>query len=134
MKISASTGKPEIKNFTGDETVNVGYGTAKKKDQTASIGTIDATNKKYASYSNIFQLLAGVPGVHVSGKNSITVQGSNSFQMDTNPLFVVDDIIVKSIDCISPSMVKSITVLKGAAASIYGAEASNGVILIYLFR
>jgi TonB-dependent SusC/RagA subfamily outer membrane receptor len=134
LKISASPGKPEITNFAGDETVNVGYGTVKKKDQITSIGKIDATNKKYASYSNIFQLLAGFPGVRVSGKNSITVQGSNSFQMNTNPLFVVDDIIVKSIDYISPSMVRSITVLKGAAASIYGAEASNGVILIYLLR
>jgi TonB-dependent SusC/RagA subfamily outer membrane receptor len=48
----------------------------------------------------------------------------------SEPLFVVDGVIVSSIDYISPNNVKSVSVLKDAAASIYGAQGSNGVIVI----
>ena len=40
--------------------------------------------------------------------------------------------VVGSIDDISPRMVKSIDILKGASAAIYGSRGANGVILIYL--
>jgi TonB-dependent SusC/RagA subfamily outer membrane receptor len=50
--------------------------------------------------------------------------------MSTQPLFVVDDVIVNSIDNILPAMVKSIEVLKGSGAAIYGSRGANGVILI----
>jgi TonB-dependent SusC/RagA subfamily outer membrane receptor len=45
---------------------------------------------------------------------------------------VVNGIAVNSIDDISTQMVKSIEILKGSSASIYGSKGSNGVILIYL--
>jgi TonB-dependent SusC/RagA subfamily outer membrane receptor len=70
-----------------------------------------------------------VPGVEVSGK-SIKIRGSNSLNVSTEPLFVVDGVIVKEIDDISPETVKSIEVLKGPDASIYGTRGSNGVIVI----
>jgi len=67
-------------------------------------------------------MLAGeVPGVVVNG-TSINIQNSFSFQLSTQPLFVVDGIIVPQINDIVPSQVKSIEVLKGASASIYGAR------------
>jgi TonB-dependent SusC/RagA subfamily outer membrane receptor len=72
-----------------------------------------------------------VAGVQVNGK-SIRIQGPSSFNLSTEPLFVVDGIVVTSIDEISPQMVKSIDILKGSAASIYGSRGSNGVILINL--
>ena len=48
----------------------------------------------------------------------------------SKPLFVVDGMIVSNIDYISPNNVKNISVLKGADASIYGSQASAGVIVI----
>jgi TonB-dependent SusC/RagA subfamily outer membrane receptor len=42
--------------------------------------------------------------------------------------------IVESVDGISPSMVESISVLKGASASIYGSRGANGAILITLIN
>jgi TonB-dependent SusC/RagA subfamily outer membrane receptor len=42
----------------------------------------------------------------------------------------VDGVIVESIDFIQPSIVKSVDVLKGSAASMYGIRGSNGVIVI----
>jgi TonB-dependent SusC/RagA subfamily outer membrane receptor len=115
-----------------EETVNVGYGTMKKNDLTTTVGKINGQNKKYASYQNIYNMISGeVPGVQVNGK-SITIQGPSSIYLSTEPLFVVDGIVVNSIDDISPQTVKSIEVLKGPSASIYGSRGSNGVILIYL--
>ena len=115
-----------------DESINVGYGSVKKKDLTTTVSKIDGRNPKYASYQNIYDMIRGeVAGVQVNGK-SIRIQGPSSFNLSTEPLFVVDGIVVTSIDEISPQMVKSIDILKGSAASIYGSRGSNGVILINL--
>ena len=64
--------------------------------------------------------------------NSVQIQGQSSINSSTEPLFVVDGMVVGSIDNITPSMVESISVLKGAATSIYGSRGANGVILINL--
>jgi TonB-dependent SusC/RagA subfamily outer membrane receptor len=115
-----------------DEEVNVGYGTVKKSEMTTSVGKIDGTNKKYASYSNIYDMIKGeIPGVNVAGKK-ITIQGPTSFNLSTDPLILVNGIETSNIDDISPQQVKSIEVLKGSAASIYGSRGANGVILITL--
>jgi TonB-dependent SusC/RagA subfamily outer membrane receptor len=47
-------------------------------------------------------------------------------------MFVVDGVPVTTIDNIQPQMVKSIQVLKGSSAAIYGSRGSNGVIIITL--
>jgi TonB-dependent SusC/RagA subfamily outer membrane receptor len=115
-----------------EESVNVGYGSVNKKNLTTNVSKLDARSERYASYSNIYELLKGsIPGVQVVGK-SITIQGTSSINLSNEPLFVVDGIIVSSIDEINPSQVKSIQVLKGASASIYGSRGANGVILIDL--
>ena len=119
-------------NAEDEEEIDIGYGTVKKKNLTSSMSRIDGQNKRYASYRNIYDMLSGeVPGVQVSGK-SIKIQGVSSLNSSTEPLFVVDGIVVNSIDYIQPQMVKSIEVLKGPSASIYGSRGANGVILITL--
>jgi TonB-dependent starch-binding outer membrane protein SusC len=119
-------------NQAGDEEINVGYGSVKKKNMTQTVNKIDAKSNKFASYTNIFDMIKGqVPGVSVSG-NHINIQGSFSIYGSTEPLFVVDGVPRESIDDISPASVKSIEVLKGAAAGIYGTRGANGVILITL--
>jgi len=117
-------------NVPKEEEVNVGYGTVKKKDLTESVGKINGTDKKYASYSSIYEMIKGeVAGVEVKG-TSIRIRGASSFQMSTEPLFVVDGVIVNTIDNIMPQIVQSIEVLKGSNAAIYGSRGANGVILI----
>jgi TonB-dependent SusC/RagA subfamily outer membrane receptor len=118
----------------GEEAIDIGYGTIKKKNATTSVSKIDGTNPKYASYRNIYDMLRGeVPGVQVNG-TSIRIQGASSLMLSTEPLFVVDGVTVSSIDGILPLMVKSIEVLKGSSASIYGSRGANGVILINLIK
>lgn len=115
-----------------EQEYNVGYGTIKKRDMTTSVGKIDGSNMKYASYSNIYDMIKGeVPGVQVAGKK-ITIQGPSSINLSTDPLIIVNGIETSNIDDISPQMVKSIEVLKGSSASIYGSRGANGVLIITL--
>lgn len=90
----------------------------------------DAKHVKYANFSNIYEVLKTIQGVSVSGTN-IFIRGVGTIN-DATPLFVVDGLIVSSIADISPSTIKSIDLLKGADAAIYGSRGGNGVILIRL--
>ena len=116
----------------GEELVNVGYGEQKRNTLTSSATNIDGTNDKVASYISIYDMIRSVvPGVSVVGK-SVILRGGSSISLDAEALFVVNGTPVNSIDNIRPQEVKSIDVLKGPAASIYGSRGANGVILITL--
>jgi TonB-dependent starch-binding outer membrane protein SusC len=116
----------------GEEAIDVGYGAVKEKSLTSPVGKIDGTKSKYASYNSIYDMIRGeVPGVIVSG-NSIMIRGATSATLNSEPLFVVDGVPVMTVDNIQPQMVKSIQVLKGSSAAIYGSRGSNGVIIITL--
>jgi hypothetical protein len=85
-------------------------------------------------YTDIFQMIRQeVPGVVVSGR-SIMIQGPNSFLGSHEPLYVVDGNIVPGIDYVNPQEVKSIRLLTGSQASLYGTEGTNGVISITLIK
>lgn len=131
IDIMSETNK--IKNEKGEEEVNIGYGTVKRKNLNTSVGKVDGTNPKYASYPNVYEMLRNQPGVQVTG-TSVRILGASSLQSGTEPLYVVDGIVVNSIGNIIPQQVKSIEILKGPSASIYGSRGANGVILITLFN
>lgn len=115
----------------GDEMVDIGYGFIPRRHLTSSsTGKIDGYNPKFSSYTNIYDMIKGeLPGVQVNG-TSITIRGIGSIMSSTEPLFVLDGVVVDRISDISPQEVQSIQVLKGADASIYGSRGANGVILI----
>jgi len=116
----------------GDEAIDMGYETVKKKAVTGSVGKIDGTQSKYASYNSVYDMLRGeIPGVQVTGR-SIMIRSTTTAVSGTEPMFVVDGVPVTTIDNIQPQMVKSIQVLKGSSAAIYGSRGSNGVIIINL--
>jgi TonB-dependent SusC/RagA subfamily outer membrane receptor len=110
-------------------------------DNEKGIGPTDAEKKssrskgkKMNTYTNIYQMIRGeCSGVVVSG-NSVQIQQGKSFFGSSDPLFVVNGVIVNSIDNINPVEVKSIAVLKGSQAAIYGVRGSNGVISITLIN
>jgi TonB-dependent SusC/RagA subfamily outer membrane receptor len=132
MKVAGASSIKGVPEQSGDETVNVGYGSVKKKDLTTAVGNVNGEERDYASYKDIYEMIRGrVPGVLVTG-TKIRIRGESSINASNEPLLVVDGIIVSSIDDIAPKDVKSIDILKGSAASIYGSRGSNGVILITL--
>ena len=105
-----------------------------KKITTDNSQNLNAEQDKNSStYRTIFDMIRGkLAGVVVTQDNKITIRGVSSFYYSSEPLFVVDGVVVNTIDDISPVNVKSINVLKGADASIYGSRGASGVIVIKL--
>jgi TonB-dependent SusC/RagA subfamily outer membrane receptor len=102
----------------------------KETSQKGDMKVFNIQDATYSTYQTIYDMIRGrFPGVEVSGK-SIKVMGSSSLNVSTEPVFVVDGVIVSSIEDISPQTVKSIEVLKGPEATAYGTRGSNGVIVI----
>lgn len=122
------------------EIVVTGYGGQQVRAKvTASIAKVDEKALKVGVYANPAQALAGaVPGLKVvttSGRPgatpSIVLRGGTDFHGFSNPLVLVDGQLRSSISDINPEDIASIEILKDAGATaIYGARASNGVILI----
>jgi TonB-dependent starch-binding outer membrane protein SusC len=114
----------------GEEGVNTGYGTVKKKNLTVDVNKIDGTNKKYASYQNISEMIIReVSGVKIEG-SGVIIQGSRDLFTSSPALIVVDGVASYDLPSIPPSTVKSIEVLKGTSAAIYGSRGYGGVIII----
>ena len=113
-----------------DDILDTGYGVVRKDHFTQSMDKTDVTKTDYASYTDIYDLLRSkLPSVEVVGEK-VYVRGLSTIIGGSDPLFVVDGVIVESIGFIQPSIVKSVDVLKGSTASMYGIRGSNGVIII----
>ena len=115
------------------DSVNVGYGYTKKKNMTTSVSKVDI--EKAQSYTDIGQYLSGkVPGLVVMKRGnsySFQIRGAMSLSAGTDPLVLVDGVETTDIGSLNPQDVRSVEVLKdAAAASIYGSRAASGVILI----
>lgn len=117
-----------------EDSVNIGYGYVKKKNLISSVSKVSVNKNDIGSYTNIGEYLRGrVPGLHVIGNGGsykYMVRGINSINSSTDPLFVVDGVVVMDIDFLNPQDVKSVEVIKDGSASIYGARGACGVILI----
>lgn len=121
-----------------EEVVVVGYGTMKKKLNTGATVQVKGDDLMKQNTTNALQALQGsTPGVQITsasgqpGKGvNVTIRGAGSIY-GSNPLYIVDGVQVGDISYLNNSDIASIDVLKDAAsAAIYGAQASNGVVLI----
>jgi TonB-linked SusC/RagA family outer membrane protein len=120
-----------------DEIVVTGYGVQTKRETTGAISTVKAADLNAIPSGNIEQQFQGrIPGVTVISNGSpgstsqIRVRGFGAFG-GNEPLYVVDGVPTTNIEFLNPGDIESTTVLKdAAAASIYGARAANGVIVL----
>ena len=88
--------------------------------------------KSFSEYTDIFQIIREkFSGVRIEG-STIYVRGIISLDGNQTPLYVVDGNYVTSIANINPDELKSIDLLKGEDASIYGARGAAGVFVISL--
>jgi len=122
-----------------DEVVVIGYGTQKRSTLTGSVTKMDPKLLETGVRSNPAQALAGtIPGLRVATTTgrpgslpTIVLRGGTNFDGSGSPLIIMDGQIRGSMSDINPEEIASIEVLKDASATaIYGARASNGVILI----
>ena len=133
------------------DVVVVAYGTTRKPEVTGSMGIVkakDLENKPFTSVDRALQgAVAGLQSVASSGtpgaSQQIRIRGIGSINASSEPLWVLDGIIVNTGDAsrltttanllstLNPNDIESITVLKDASASsLYGSRAANGVILV----
>jgi TonB-linked SusC/RagA family outer membrane protein len=135
-----------------NEVVVTGYATEQRKDIVGSVSIVDAEALQSTPTGNVTSQLQGrSPGVTVSGDGSldggakVRIRGFGSFT-GSEPLYVIDGVPVSAntpnagsrsgntssaIDNLNPNDIASVQVLKDAAsASIYGARAANGVVII----
>ena len=115
-----------------DEVVVVGYGAQTKKTLTGAVGTVSAEQLTLKPAQNTSELLFGtVAGLSV--RQTGALPGSDFATLRIRnfgaPLVLVDGISA-TFGQVDPNDIQSISVLKDGAASIYGARAGNGVILI----
>ena len=124
-----------------EETVVVAYGVRKKGTITGSVSSVKSEKIENTPTAAFDQALQGqVPGLTVmasTGEPSVAttmvIRGTNSINSGTAPLYILDGAAISSseFNAINPSDIESISVLKDASStSIYGARASNGVIVI----
>ena len=128
--------QPDVANL--EEVVVVGYGTQRKQDVSGALSTISGEDVSNVVTGNATQALIGrAPGVRVevnggapgAGANVI-IRGTGSLS-NQDPLYVIDGVFSNDISFLNPSDIESIQVLKDAStASIYGARAGQGVILV----
>lgn len=125
-----------------DEVVVVGYSSEKKSDLTGSVSVVKMKDVADTPTGNVIQALQGrVAGMTITTDGTpgglstgTSIRGASSFRSDANgPLYVIDGVMTRENPgtILSSNDVESIQVLKDAAsASIYGAQAANGVIII----
>ncbi|MCG6189699.1 TonB-dependent receptor [Maribellus maritimus] len=121
-----------------EEVVAIGYGTQKRINLTGAVNSVSSDEIEKRQVGQSSMLLQGiVPGVTVTQSSgqpgndggTIRIRGIGTLN-DANPLVLVDGIPM-DINNIDPNLIESVSVLKDAAsASIYGARAANGVILV----
>lgn len=137
------------------DVVVIGYGTVRKSDLTGSVSSVKADDIQAVPTTTFDQALQGrASGIQVipangtpGGETNIRIRGTSSVNASSEPLYVIDGMLVNSdggevavgghgprigpLASINPNDIESIEVLKDASASaIYGSRGANGVILI----
>lgn len=126
-----------------EEVVVVGFGTQKRASLTGAVSTVDV--EKTLQTRPITDVARGLQGA-VAGLNITTPSGAlgqnptirlrgvtgslNAGAAGAAPLILVDNVEIPSLNMVNPDDIESISVIKDAAAAIYGTRAAFGVILI----
>jgi TonB-dependent starch-binding outer membrane protein SusC len=122
-----------------DDVVVIGYGKAKKRDLTGSVGVLSGKDIMKTPVANAAEALTGrVAGLQITttegspdAEIKVRLRGGTSISQDNAPLYIVDGFPVSNINNIAASSIETMTFLKDAASTaIYGSRASNGVFLI----
>ncbi len=130
-----------------DEVVVVGYGVSKKSDFTGSLTSVTSEkivdSHKQSAAAALQGTIAGVditrngnnPGsgfnIMVRGQNTIANSGTGNANGINSPLYVIDGMMMDSMDDIAPDDIERIDVLKDASSTaIYGSRGANGVVIV----
>lgn len=131
-----------------EEVVTIGYGTTRKEDATGSVTAISSEDFNRGAIFSPQELVAGkIAGVQITNSggapgagSTIRIRGGSSLSASNDPLIVIDGVPIDNdgisgmrnpLSTIHPNDIETFTILKDASATaIFGARASNGVIII----
>lgn len=123
-----------------EEVVVVGYGVMRKTDVTGSISQAKGEDMiKSQNFSPLENLRGKAAGVNIYSNSSqpgaytsrVVIRGLSTINSSSNPLYVVDGVVMEDFHLVNPNDIESMEVLKDASATaIYGARGANGVILV----
>jgi TonB-linked SusC/RagA family outer membrane protein len=141
LEVAAGTGALNVilkeRTSSLSEVVVTGYTSQAKKDITGSVAVVNTSDlKSIPAASAESQLQGRASGVTVTTDNrpgagaSVRIRGFASFGGNA-PLYIIDGVPAGDLNGLNPNDIETMQVLKDAAsASIYGARASNGVIIV----
>lgn len=121
--------KPSEKNID----IAVGYGHIKENEKSYAITSIRNNDKyNFSMYSNMIDAVVNSsPSISLMG-GGIVIRGESSLLGSSAALIILDgkEIQMSELSALSPMDVKSVDVLKGGAAAIYGSRAGGGAVII----
>jgi TonB-dependent SusC/RagA subfamily outer membrane receptor len=120
-----------------NQEIAVAYGHIRKEDLTYALSHYSDLNNDFASYTSMEQLLQSeLVGAQVLNQGGIKVylRGSESTSaisgFDHSALFVLDGVATDRVDHLNPKDIKTVTLLKGSEANLYGSRGAHGAVLI----
>ena len=150
-----SSNSIEVKLVSSDASLNevvvVGYGTQRRREVTGSVSAISGAAVAERPVQSFDQALAGraagvqvtIPAGVLNAPPVFRIRGTNSISLSSQPLFVVDGVVVftgdqtltaasgNALANINPADIESVDIAKDAASTaIYGSRAANGVVFI----
>ncbi|TFU91957.1 hypothetical protein E4T81_13515 [Barnesiella sp. WM24] len=120
------------------EIMELGYGYVKRRERINASSGITGARLRATGASDILTALRGlVPGLNIGGSprnndRSVTIRGIHSINSSNEPLYIVDDLPVSTLDGINLYDVERVEVLKDAP--IYGSRGANGAIIVITKR
>lgn len=121
--------KPGEKNLD----VAMGYGHINEKDKSYAITNIRNNDKnEFSKYTNMIDLIVNSSPSIIISSGAILIRGASSLNGSSAALIVIDgvDASMSQLSNLSPLNVKSVDILKGGSAAIYGTRGANGVVII----
>ncbi len=120
------------------ELVDLGYGYVKRREQTTASNGITGEMLRRTGQTDLLAALSGlVPGLNISsngfgGNTTAIIRGRNTIYASTDPLFIVDGVVVDNLRFVNIYDVDNVEVMKDA--SIYGSRGANGAIIVHTKR
>lgn len=115
-----------------EELVNLGYGFVKRREHTGVSSGISGDKLRATGHRDILGALKGmVPGLNITGTlgdYKVNIRGKKTLLLSDEPLYLVDGVVMSSLDFVSIYDVDHVEVIKDA--SQYGSRGANGAILV----
>jgi len=127
-----------FKDSQKNQEIAVAYGHIRKEDLTYALSNYTDLNNDFGKYTSMEQLLqtelVGAQVLNQGGGLKVYLRGSESTTgisgFDHSALFVLDGVPTDRVDQLNPKDIKTVTLLKGSEANLYGSRASHGAVLI----